>query len=349
MAAEKFYLNKEEFEILYHAVWLKIVEFEFGGKKPGNLKTDAVALFEKFKGKSEVVWILILDTGTKDTKYFARRRRQKSDRIFFDELLFYNCLVYVGILIDEDDKLIKDVPEDYQNSFKRAALRKTEKMAKEFFADHNIQYRHKYSNKPQAEGKANDINAEAMRLGNDEHTKKFLKTLRENGLEKFMIQPVHYYYSTKSENGKLYWCHAIFDFTTPVSPEANFLQSLSEIPNLSKSLNIKYSAKIIKESSDDPILLSIRYQGTHEKICHNIFDNMRSYDKSAGGFLYHDDWMGEMRLSPCLLSFEKLTEQDTTGALPHEQCLTLQEFWNKIFKKDNAKVIFEEYNSPYNL
>jgi hypothetical protein len=347
MNKKTFYLTKDEFDALYQALCVKVLELEFGGIKPPKTKADSPSIFTKSPRGQLIVAKFIEYTGTTENLYFERRRRdlEKNEIVFFDEYVFYNCLFYVGYGLDKEDKFITDVQKTERNNFKRSALQKIETMAKNFFADHKITYTHKYSGKPQAATK--EKKTEVIELGNGSHLKIFSDAIIKNGLEKFTVTPVHYYYSTKSEKGELYWCHAIFDFTEPVSQESTILEAKSKIPNLTGSQNTTYLARIVKEAPDDSILFSIRYIGTHEKICHNIFDNMRSYDNWAGGFLYHDDWTGEMRLSPCLLSFEKLTDQDTLGVLPHEQCLTLQEFWNNVFTKNAKKAIFEEYTKPY--
>lgn len=162
-------------------------------------------------------------------------------------------------------------------------------------------------------------------------------------IKRLTKKPLYFYHSTKSEDGELYWKLTVLDFRSHKLSNEQIIVTEAIIPNLAESTTIEYVVEIKRQFSFDPILLTLRSKLENEQLIMAILDPIKSYVERVSGFIYHDDWTTNWRLSGCLLSFKPLTKQNKTRGLPSSECVILQELWNSLFKK---KTIFEEYKIP---
>ena len=168
-----------------------------------------------------------------------------------------------------------------------------------------------------------------------------------DGKELFM-QPLHFYHSTQSLGGPLYWFHAELDFASGLVTDSGTLITEKAIPNYFRTKNTDYIFELKKDRPEDLILLSLRAKYGTDPILYCIFDKEVGYDYCTGGLVYHDDWTRDWRVSGCLLSLSRITDQIETAPLPPKECAEAETMWDLLFNKAGKKVVFEKYKLPPN-
>jgi len=145
----KLILTKQEYRILYETLWRKIVAQEYSAPERAKLREYSPTVFLRKTKSTEFAFTLIARTGITDPRYLTRQYRLLGKRevayIEFNELLLYNCLVYMGYVENHTDKLLGTSEKDVEKGIlKERALNIVGNLAKTFFKERRIDYNVQY-------------------------------------------------------------------------------------------------------------------------------------------------------------------------------------------------------------
>ncbi len=189
------------------------------------------------------------------------------------------------------------------------------------------------------------------------YSKQFSKNLQfvhdEDKIEAFR-KKFYLYYSTKSNRdeeedgvGVLFWNCTELDFSKKI--EEGKLQCIASILNKNRDNEHKeFEAEMIRVHDKDPVIIIERRKNSSEPITICVLAPMTvTYKQSINfGFCFHDDWSGDLRLSPLILSTKRLFGEKRIGKLSHEQAIKAQKKWNTGFFEHKEKfAIFEQYSN----
>jgi hypothetical protein len=176
------------------------------------------------------------------------------------------------------------------------------------------------------------------------HSKDIIDS-NQIALDKFKKQPIYFYYSTKSDKHILYWNVAVLNFSSVDLTSTGRLITEASIPDYDGN-KYEYIFEIIRRLPTDSILLKLIVKNENiSRVYYAIFDAIENYyDKFVVGFMYHDDWTGRWRLSPCLLGFEPITisKQKEPGRISIDDAVDLQKIWKETFNKNYMRPVFED-------
>lgn len=135
MKVPKYDIPSREYRVLYELLWHRIIELEYGGIIPPNTKEYAEKLFYHEKEGHYFSFWLLDGTKTADRKYFYRKYIEavSKSRIYFDELLLYNVLVYLGYKASEQDRLIREVSDKDIKTFRDHARAIVNQLRRKFW------------------------------------------------------------------------------------------------------------------------------------------------------------------------------------------------------------------------
>lgn len=148
MKDSKCYISSREYCFLYENLWNKIVEIEYAGIIPANMRLFSETLFYLKKGDMKFSNWLIRGTYTHDSKYFYRKYNEASSltEVQIDKGVLYNCLIYMGYRSSDSDILLIDVPLDKQSRFYRHLDEKLDIIKSLFFPADIIETRNNQTN-----------------------------------------------------------------------------------------------------------------------------------------------------------------------------------------------------------
>ena len=183
-------------------------------------------------------------------------------------------------------------------------------------------------------------------LAEDKRTQKEPK---ESNIAIFRKSPFHFYYSTKSIDGKLFWNYVVLNFGSESFIELGVCKTHSVFIDFDRSKKLAYTTELTRENLTDNIILFHRSIENQEPTLVTILRPNTSYNQyTLAGFSYHDDWMEVWRLSPSLLLSEPIIKNQKPGPCKDKVSIRLQEMWNDRFVKTSKHVIFEEYRGREN-
>lgn len=165
---------------------------------------------------------------------------------------------------------------------------------------------------------------------------------KEKEIKLFRKNPLQFYCSTKSEDGKLFWNYTEIAFTE--HKKLGRLITTTVFKNLKRDQTLSYDVELFREHVNDKIVIAYRPCKSKEPLEVAVFESCISQNTLCiYGFLYHVDWSDKTRLSPAILYLKPLPKKRQPGPVSHEEAQELQRLWNDSFKNDPQKAIFEEY------
>ncbi|QQR86049.1 MAG: hypothetical protein IPJ76_15790 [Flavobacteriales bacterium] len=153
----------------------------------------------------------------------------------------------------------------------------------------------------------------------------------ESAVQDLRTVPLHFYYSTFTENGEPFWNYVVLDFTQVVV----LGRLLTRIKILDyQSEPHDYDVELYRLQQNDPILILWRPSNSAQAAEVTLLaSGFVSYQKWCCGLIDHEDWGRQRRLSRAILSKEKLISNISPGPLSEEDGNKLQNRWEFRYQR----------------